>query len=76
MGLSGIPWWTTDIGGFHGGNPNDPKFREVRLQQLELIVASSNQLFPSIPNSSWQKCPANTIPSSSLAGFNLVPTVP
>lgn len=20
MGLSGIPWWTTDIGGFHGGN--------------------------------------------------------
>lgn len=19
MGLAGIPWWTTDIGGFHGG---------------------------------------------------------
>ncbi len=29
MGLAGIPWWTTDIGGFHGGNPNDPKFREL-----------------------------------------------
>ena len=28
MGMSGIPWWTTDIGGFHGGNPNDPEFRE------------------------------------------------
>ena len=26
MGLSGIPWWTTDIGGFHGGNPDDPVF--------------------------------------------------
>ena len=29
MGLAGIPWWTTDIGGFHGGNPNDEAFREV-----------------------------------------------
>lgn len=29
MGLAGIPWWTTDIGGFHGGDPNDPAFREV-----------------------------------------------
>jgi alpha-D-xyloside xylohydrolase len=29
MGLAGIPWWTTDIGGFHGGNPNDPAYREV-----------------------------------------------
>lgn len=29
MGLAGIPWWTTDIGGFHGGNPNDPEFREL-----------------------------------------------
>ncbi|MDR1531679.1 MAG: glycoside hydrolase family 31 protein [Clostridiales bacterium] len=28
MGLAGIPWWTTDIGGFHGGNPSDPGFRE------------------------------------------------
>lgn len=29
MGLAGIPWWTTDIGGFHGGNPDDPEFREL-----------------------------------------------
>ncbi|MDR1060796.1 MAG: glycoside hydrolase family 31 protein [Clostridiales bacterium] len=28
MGMAGIPWWTTDIGGFHGGNPGDPAFRE------------------------------------------------
>lgn len=28
MGMAGIPWWTTDIGGFHGGNPDDPEFRE------------------------------------------------
>ncbi|RAK70960.1 putative glycosyl hydrolase [Aspergillus fijiensis CBS 313.89] len=29
MGLAGIPWWTTDIGGFHGGDPKDPAFREL-----------------------------------------------
>ena len=24
VGLCGIPWWTTDIGGFHGGVTEDP----------------------------------------------------
>lgn len=28
MAMAGIPWWTTDIGGFEGGNPSDPDFRE------------------------------------------------
>lgn len=28
MGIAGIPWWTTDIGGFHGGNINDEAFKE------------------------------------------------
>ncbi|MGD2136502.1 MAG: glycoside hydrolase family 31 protein [Gemmatimonadales bacterium] len=27
--LSGIPWWTTDVGGFHGGDIEDPGFREL-----------------------------------------------
>ena len=35
MGLAGIPWWTTDIGGFHGGNPNDPDFRELFVRWFE-----------------------------------------
>lgn len=29
IGLAGIPWWTTDIGGFFGGNAEDPDFREL-----------------------------------------------
>ncbi len=29
MGMAGLPWWTTDIGGFHGGDPKDPKFIEL-----------------------------------------------
>ncbi len=27
ISLAGIPWWTTDIGGFTGGDPTDPAFR-------------------------------------------------
>ncbi|WP_174721929.1 glycoside hydrolase family 31 protein [Actinomyces qiguomingii] len=29
IGISGIPWWTTDIGGFHGGDPGDEAYREL-----------------------------------------------
>ena len=35
MGLAGIPWWTTDIGGFHGGDPNDEKFRELFVRWFQ-----------------------------------------
>jgi alpha-D-xyloside xylohydrolase len=35
MGLAGIPWWTTDIGGFHGGNPDDPSFRECIIRWFQ-----------------------------------------
>lgn len=35
MGLAGLPWWTTDIGGFHGGNPDDPKFRELLVRWFQ-----------------------------------------
>ncbi len=35
IGLSGIPWWTTDIGGFHGGDPDDPAYREVVIRWFQ-----------------------------------------
>ena len=35
MGIAGIPWWTTDIGGFHGGKPDDPAFRELLARWFE-----------------------------------------
>ncbi|MCC0702827.1 glycoside hydrolase family 31 protein [Clostridioides sp. ES-S-0049-02] len=40
MGLAGIPWWTTDIGGFHGGNPNDPEFRELMVRWFQYATFS------------------------------------
>ena len=35
MGIAGIPWWTTDIGGFHGGSPADPQFKEVFVRWFQ-----------------------------------------
>lgn len=35
IGLSGIPWWTTDIGGFHGGDPQSPSFRELIVRWFQ-----------------------------------------
>ena len=29
MGMAGIPWWTSDIGGFIGGDISDPYFKEL-----------------------------------------------
>jgi alpha-D-xyloside xylohydrolase len=33
--LSGMPWWNTDIGGFHGGNPESPEYREVMVRWFQ-----------------------------------------
>ena len=35
MGIAGISWWTTDIGGFSGGNPFDPAFRQLLVRWFE-----------------------------------------
>ncbi|OMP88481.1 putative family 31 glucosidase ORF2 [Diplodia seriata] len=34
-GLAGIPWWTTDIGGFHGGDAADAGFRELFVRWFQ-----------------------------------------
>lgn len=35
MGVAGISHWTTDIGGFHGGDPTDPAFRELLVRWFQ-----------------------------------------
>ena len=35
MGMAGIPWWTADIGGFHGGNIHDPAFHELLMRWFQ-----------------------------------------
>jgi alpha-D-xyloside xylohydrolase len=33
--LSGLPYWTTDIGGFVSGNPDDPDYRELFIRWFQ-----------------------------------------
>ena len=35
MGIAGIPWWTTDIGGFMGAEIHDPEFRELFVRWFQ-----------------------------------------
>ena len=35
MGCAGIPWWTTDIGGFHDGWTDDPAFHELIIRWFQ-----------------------------------------
>ena len=35
MGYAGIPWWTTDIGGFHGGWPDHEDYRELFIRWFQ-----------------------------------------
>ncbi len=35
LALSGIPYWTTDIGGFVDANPDDPAYRELYVRWFE-----------------------------------------
>jgi len=38
MGLSGIPWWTSDIGGFRGGDPTSPYFQQLIVRWFQFGV--------------------------------------
>jgi alpha-D-xyloside xylohydrolase len=40
IGLSGIPWWTTDIGGFKEGDIRSPAFRELLIRWFQFGVFS------------------------------------
>ena len=41
MGLAGIPWWTTDIGGFMTDDVADPKFQELLIRWYQFAVYSA-----------------------------------
>lgn len=35
MAIAGIPWWTTDIGGFDSGDPSDDNYKELLMRWFE-----------------------------------------
>lgn len=63
ISVSGIPWWTTDIGGFVGGNIDSEYFRELIVRWFQYGVfcplfrlhgARESDQFPSMaPNEAW-----------------------
>ena len=41
MGLAGIPWWTTDVGGFMTDDVNAPAFRQLLIRWYQFAVYSA-----------------------------------
>ena len=41
MGLAGIPWWTTDVGGFMTDDVGDPDFRQLLIRWYQFAVYSA-----------------------------------
>lgn len=38
MGMCGIPWWNSDIGGFWGGDPESESYRELLVRWFQFGV--------------------------------------
>lgn len=61
----GCPYWTTDIGGYSGGDPNDPKYRELFTRWFEYgtfcsIFRAHGRRYPGkteTPNEPWSYGP-------------------
>ena len=41
LGLAGIPWWTTDVGGFMTDDVNDPAFQQLLIRWYQFAVFSA-----------------------------------
>lgn len=61
----GCPYWTTDIGGYSGGDPNDPKYRELFTRWFQYgtfcsIFRAHGRRYPGkteTPNEPWSYGP-------------------
>lgn len=66
MGMAGISHWTTDIGGFHGGVPDDPAFRELLVRWFQWatflpVMRLHGDRYPNkapLSNTGGGKCPS------------------
>ena len=58
MGMAGIPWFTTDMGGFCGGDPTDPDFRELYARWCQFSC------FSPVMRNHGDRLPATKVPAS------------
>ena len=54
MAMAGIPWWTTDIGGFWNGDGSDPVFRELLVRWFQFgcyspVMRAHGWRLPTLP---------------------------
>jgi len=79
MAMAGIPWWTTDIGGFHGASIDDPEFVELLLRWFAYSCFSpvfrlhGNRLPETLdPNEVWGTGADNEVWSYGDDAFNVM----
>jgi len=58
--MAGVPWWTSDIGGFIGGKPEDPDFRELLIRWFQFgcfcpVFRLHGERFPITPSDAGYK---------------------
>ena len=56
IGMSGIPWWTTDIGGYFDGHNDDPEFRELSTLITPNTQLTFNQSFAGFNSALFARC--------------------
>lgn len=56
MGVAGIPWFTTDMGGFAGGDPNSEDFRELYVRWCQFSC------FSPVMRNHGDRMPATRVP--------------
>lgn len=78
VSLCGIPWWTTDIGGFFDGYPDDPSFRELIVRWFQFGVfcpifrLHGYRLPDSKPNGEFKTGTANEVWSFGEEAYEII----
>jgi len=62
-GMAGIPWWTSDIGGFWGGDPKEPEYRELVVRWFQFGI------FSPICRLHGHRRPSGTLPEVEDSGM-------
>ncbi|MCL2209932.1 MAG: glycoside hydrolase family 31 protein [Treponema sp.] len=60
IAMSGVPWWTSDIGGFIGGVPSEPDFQELLIRWFQFgcfspVFRMHGERFPMNPTDAGYK---------------------
>ena len=66
MAMSGQLWWTTDAGGFIGGNSDDPAFRELYVRWLQFATVC-----PIMRTHGTRSCPQSGKETRFLRHFDI-----